>query len=108
MADEPTDDCEAPRSWTRPDTYIVALARRRTARRHRAVPPRTEPDEPRFALSTLPFLLLMGALALIAAGLFILAWPGNRPTRPAPKVEANEKGVAKRGWLDDAKREFHD
>ena len=50
--------------WTRPDEYIGALARRRTARRSRGdkIRPRTQPEAPRFALSTLPFLVLFGAL----------------------------------------------
>lgn len=56
-------------------------------------------------LSTLPFLLLMIALILIAIAVFFVALPGSAPKRDAvPK--AQEEGTAPRGWLEDAEREF--
>jgi hypothetical protein len=36
----------------------------------------------------------------------IAAWPGNQP-QPKPRTETREQGVAAKGWLQDAEREFH-
>jgi hypothetical protein len=76
------------RGWTRADAYLGAMARHRTERRKREPRhPRTQTDEPHFLLSTLPFLLLMGALIVIAIGLFAAAWPGAQPSRqPRPEI----------------------
>lgn len=106
MADERPPANDDARPWTRIDEYIVSLARTRDARRSRALRPRTTPEEPRFVLSTLPFLLLMAALLVMAVAIFLVAWPGSQPA-PKPAPEAREPGVAPRGWLDDAEREFH-
>jgi hypothetical protein len=92
--------------WTRPEDYFAALARRRTARKARAPKPRTQPETPRFLLSTLPFLLLFAALAVIMVGIIILAWPGNQP-QPKPKLAEREQGVAAKGWFQEAQKEFH-
>jgi hypothetical protein len=93
------------RPWTRLDDYVAALARRRTARRRRAERPRSQPDTPRFSLSTLPFLVLIVALFILTAAIMVAAWPGNWPA-PRPKVEHHELGVAEKGWLDRAKRDM--
>ncbi len=94
------------RKWTSVDAYFAALARRRTARRSREQHGRTQPEAPRFTLSTLPFLALLIALAVLAALIIIAAWPGNQP-QPAPKPpEQQQKGVAKKGWLQEAEKEF--
>jgi hypothetical protein len=106
MADDRLPAREEARPWTRIDDYVVSLARARNARRAQALKPRTQPEEPRFILSTLPFLLLMAALLVVTLGIFLVAWPGSRPQQPL-KVEAREQGVAARGWLEDAEREFH-
>ena len=106
MADDRLPAREEARPWTRIDEYVVALARTRNARRAHALKPRTQPEEPRFILSTLPFMLLMAALLVVTLGIFLVAWPGGRPEQQ-PKVEAREQGVAPRGWLEDAEREFH-
>ena len=105
MADDRPPARDEARPWTRIDEYVVGLARRRTARRAHSLRPRTQPEEPRFSLSTLPFLLLMGALIVVAAALFFVAMPRSEP-RPEPAPKAAEKGVAERGWLEDAEREF--
>jgi hypothetical protein len=92
--------------WTSIDDYFAALARRRTARRSREPKPRTEPEVPRFTLSTLPFLLLLGGLAILAVLIIIAAWPGNRP-QPRPKQLAQqEQGYAPKGWLQKAEKEM--
>jgi hypothetical protein len=70
------------RSWTRPNDYLGVFARRRTARKQREpVRRRTQTDQPHFLLSTLPFLLLFGALIVITIGMVALAWPGSQATR---------------------------
>ena len=106
MAEERPPARDEARPWTRIDEYVVGLARRRTARRAQALRPRTQPEDPRFSLSTLPFLLLMGALIVVAAAVIFTAFPGSAP-HPEPTQKAAEKGVAERGWLEDAEREFH-
>ena len=103
------DDVAAPRaarSWTQPDAYLASLARRRTARRARDSGPRTEPEAPRFVLSTLPFLALMVGLAVLAVAIFAVAWPGGGTAERAAAPQANEVGTARKGWFQDAKREF--
>lgn len=105
MAEERPPARDEARPWTRIDEYVVGLARRRTARRAQSPPPRTQPEDPSFSLSTLPFLLLMGALIVIAAAVIFAALPGSAP-RPEPTPKPAEKGVAERGWLEDAEREF--
>ena len=94
-------------SWTRPEDYFAALARRRTARKAREPKPRMQSETPRFLLSTLPFILLFVALAVITIGIVVTAWPGNQP-QPRPKVAAErEQGVAAKGWFQEAQKEFH-
>ena len=96
--------------WTRPEEYVEALARRRTARHSRGekMRPRTQPEAPRFSLSTLPFLVLFGALLLIAVGIMIAAWPGghSQPNR-SQQVASRELGKAEKGWFQEAQKEFH-
>src|SRR3982750_1318510 len=92
----------SPRSghgWTRVDDYIAALARQRTARRTHRERPRTEPESPRFSLSTLPFLALIGALLLLSIAIFAIAWPGNQPQPKRKQLAQNERGYAAKGWF---------
>lgn len=93
------------RRWTRADDYVAAMARRRTARRSREPGPRTQPESPRLLLSTLPFLALIGALAILAVAIMIVAWPGSQP-KPTRKSAVHEQGVAPRGWLQEAEKDF--
>ena len=95
--------------WTRPDEYIGALARRRTARHSRGekMRPRTQPEAPRFSLSTLPFLVLFGALLLIAVGIMIAAWPGGGSQPEKRQIAAQELGKAEKGWFQEAQKQFH-
>lgn len=93
------------RRWTRVDDYLGAMARRRTERRKRESHARTQPESPRLLLSTIPFLALIAALAILAVAIMITAWPGSQPQivqRPAPK----QQGVAQKGWFQEAQKDF--
>lgn len=94
------------RPWTRPETYVDGLARKRRFRQRHASRPRTQPERPRLMLSTVPFLTLIGFLAVLAIGIMILAFPGNQP-RHQPSVAKAERGVAGRGWFQEAQKQFH-
>ena len=92
--------------WTRADAYISALARRRTARRSREPEsPRTQPEAPRLLLSTIPFLALIAALAILAVAIMVIAWPGGHP-QPAQHPVQKERGVAAKGWFQEAEKDF--
>ena len=93
--------------WTRPDAYIGALARKRSFRRRHPDKQRTEPERPRLLLSTIPFLALIGFLAILAVGIMILAFPGAQPQPRAKQATAKEQGVADRGWFQEAQKQFH-
>lgn len=96
-----------PRRWTRADDYISAMARRRTARRKREPRGRTQPESPRLLLSTIPFLALIAALAILAVGIMIMAWPGNQPQPKSTQQQvAREQGVAPKGWFQEAEKDF--
>jgi hypothetical protein len=101
MADNRPPAREASRRWTRIEDYMVVFGRRRSS----PLPPRTTPEEPRFILSTLPFMLLITALFAVGAAMMVVAWPVGNPT-PRQQAQPHEQGVAERGWLDDAKKEF--
>lgn len=96
----------ADRAWLRPEAYMVALARKRSLRRARGEQLRTEPEKPRLLMSTVPFLLLIGLLAVVAVGIMIIAFPGNQPLPKPRQVAAHERGVAERGWFQDAQKEM--
>lgn len=91
--------------WTRIDVYLEALARRGAARRRRLVAARTEPEAPRLMLSTLPFLVTMIVLALLVILFAVVAWPASQPEF-RPKPEQQELGTARRGWFQEAQKQF--
>jgi hypothetical protein len=95
-----------PRDWLRPEDYMETLARRRTARRARMPAGRTQPEAPRYLLSTLPFLALFGGLAILTLAIIIAAWPSS-PAKPEAKVEQAELGTASKGWFQEAEKQFH-
>jgi hypothetical protein len=96
-----------PRAWTRAEDYIGAMARKRTFRRARRERPRTEPERPALLLSTLPFLALMGLLAVLAVAIMVVAFPGSHQQHKPQQVAQREQGVAQRGWLQEAQKEMH-
>lgn len=103
---EKGDLAPARESWTRVDSYLAALARRRTARRSRTPGPRTEPETPRFLLSTLPFLALIAGLAVLSVAIAIAAWPVRQPRAARDKPPTHELGTAPKGWFQEAQKEF--
>jgi len=92
--------------WVRAEDYFLSLALRRTARRSRSPKPRTEPEAPRFLLSTLPFLTLIGGLAVLAVAIAITAWPVRQPPSSLSKPAPRELGTAAKGWFQEAQKEF--
>jgi hypothetical protein len=58
-------------------------------------------------LSTVPFLALIGLLAILAIAIAIIAFPGSQPRPGAQQAPAKEKGVAQRGWFQEAQKEMH-
>jgi hypothetical protein len=94
-------------AWTKPETYIGAFARKRSFRRGDGDKVRTQPESPRLLLSTVPFLALMGLLAILAVAIMIIAFPGNQPAPKSRPVMRPEKGVAQRGWFQQAQKEMH-
>jgi hypothetical protein len=82
------------------------MARRRTARRRREVPSRrTQPEAPRLLLSTIPFLALIAALAVLTVAIMVVAWPGGQPQAVQHQVQ-KEQGVAAKGWFQEAEKDF--
>lgn len=96
----------AARSWTRIDDYLVHMRRRDAAsRRRRRLEPRTEPETPRFMLSTFPFAALLSVLAVMSIVMLVSAWPGTeRIAKSRPPT--HEVGTAPKGWLQEAQREM--
>ena len=94
-------------SWTRPDAYIGALARKRSFRRARETRPRSQPVAPQAWLSTVPFAALLAVLAVLAVAIILVAFPGAQPTPPSKQPTVHERGVAERGWFQEAQKEMH-
>ena len=90
----------AERSWTRAEDYLdlARLWRRSAARTRKPRLPRTEPERPRFTLGALPFLLLMGVLAVMAISIILAAVPGRRHYQAAEPQR--QQGTAPPGWLN--------
>ena len=90
----------AERSWTRAEDYLdlARLWRRSAARTRRRMQPRTEPERPRFTLGALPFLLLMGVLAVMAISIILAAVPGRRHYEASE--QQRQEGTAPPGWLN--------
>jgi hypothetical protein len=93
-------------NWTRVEDYLGAMARRRTERRRREPKPRSQPEAPRLLLSTLPFLALILAMAVLAVAIMIIAFPGAQP-QLQPRPAAHQQGVAPKGWFQEAQKQFH-
>lgn len=92
--------------WTGVESYLVALARRRTARHKREGRPRgMDGESPQPTLGTVPFLVMMAAFALLFVAIATLAWPVHEQQKPRPAER--ESGTAPPGWLEDAEKEMN-
>jgi len=93
--------------WTRPDDYLGAMARKRSSRRARRGRDRTEPESARLLLSTIPYLTLISLIGVLAVGIMVTDYPGSQPVARPPQPQPHEQGVAQKGWLQEAQRDFH-
>jgi hypothetical protein len=95
------------RAWTRIDDYMVHMRRRDfAARRRHRLPVRTQPETPRFMLSTFPFVALIAVFAVMTVIIMVAAWPG-REHPVQPRTAAHEIGTAAKGWFQEAQRDMH-
>ncbi|HVL79092.1 MAG TPA: hypothetical protein VM346_07360 [Sphingomicrobium sp.] len=96
-----------PRKWARIDGYLLGLARRRRSRPHslNSLRPRTQPENPRLMLSTLPIFGLILALALLAIAIAVVAWPGSERPRAERQEPKAVLGTAPPGWLERSKQD---
>lgn len=94
-------------SWTTPDAYVTALARKRSYRRAREDRTRSQPVAPRAWLSTVPFMALIAVLGVMAIATMIVAFPGRQPAPRAKTSVPHEQGVAPPGWFQEAQKQFH-
>lgn len=96
------------RKWTSADDYIDGLIRLRRHRSARRKPvARTEPEAPRLLLSTLPFAALLVALGMLSMAIMIAAWPIHEATAAKRQTAQPERGVAARGWFQEAQKDMH-
>lgn len=94
-------------SWTRPDDYIGAMARKRSFRRAREGEPRNLRITSRNGFATVPLAAILAVLAVLAVAIMAIAFPGSQPAPKARPNAAHEQGVAQRGWFQDAQKEMH-
>lgn len=92
--------------WTRAEDYVTAMARKRSARRNRASSDAKQPDAPRTLAGTVPFLVLIMLLGVLAAAVMVLAFPGNQPEHKPTPTAAHQLGTADRGWFQEAQKQF--
>lgn len=98
----------AARKWTNAEDYIeglIRLRRNRTAR-GKAVA-RTEPEVPRLLLSTVPFAALLAALGMLSVAIMIAAWPVREASGTKQDAAQLERGVAAKGWFQEAQKDMH-
>lgn len=93
--------------WTGVENYLVALARRRTARHQREGRPhrRTDGAGPAPTMGALPFLVMMASFILLTIAIAALAWP-VRDAAPPRKAEP-QRGTAAPGWLEEAEKDMN-
>jgi hypothetical protein len=96
----------AARKWTQADDYVEAFGRSRSFGRSRRPGERTESETQRLWLSTVPFLALLAALAVLSAAIMITAVRGQDAQPAARQIPQHERGVAQRGWFEEARKQF--
>lgn len=97
---------EKSRAWTRPEDYWPPRRLRRRSKpainafassREGANPP----DETRPLLGIVPYALLLISLAVLAAAIIVLAWPGRTVPQPPAAPVQSEVGRAEKGWINE-------
>ncbi|MES2119589.1 MAG: hypothetical protein V4513_03310 [Pseudomonadota bacterium] len=58
-------------------------------------------------LSTLPFVALIAALGVLAVAIMIAAWPVHDAKPASRQVAPQERGMAAKGWFQEAQKEMH-
>ena len=97
----------AARRWTSADDYIEGLIRLRRSRKASQPRARTEPETPRLLLSTAPFVALLAALGVLSVAIMIAAWPIHQSSEARRQTAPPERGVAAKGWFQEAQRDMH-
>lgn len=94
----------AERSWTRLEDYldVPRYLRRYAARSRRRQRPVSEPIVPRLSLGTLPFLVLVLLLGVLAFAIILSAIPGRDGVAAQRRPTSREEGTAPPGWLERA------
>ncbi|HVH37350.1 MAG TPA: hypothetical protein VM757_02035 [Sphingomicrobium sp.] len=97
---------ESRSGWTGVESYLVALARRRTARHRREGRPHSRMDGagPTPTIGTVPFLIMMASFALLIIAIATLAWPVHE--QPRPRKADPQLGTAAPGWMEEAEKEM--
>ena len=88
--------------WTRLEDYLDLrrLRRRTAATLNRRMRPRNAPPLPHWAISTLPFMLLMTGLGAMALWIMFFVASGLGQPTPEPKPQPSKLGTAPPGWID--------
>ncbi len=88
--------------WTRLEDYLDLrrFRRRAAANLNRRLRPRSQAPLSHWAISTLPFMLLMAGLAAMALWIMYFVASGLGEPMPEPKPQPSELGTAPPGWID--------
>jgi hypothetical protein len=88
--------------WTRLEDYLDLrrFRRRAAATLNRRMRPRTQAPLSHWAISTLPFILLMAGLAAMAVWIMLFVARGIGQPMPQPQPQPSEIGTAPPGWID--------
>ena len=93
--------------WTGVENYLVAFARRRTARHQREGHPHSRIDGagPTPTVGTIPFIVMMASYVLLIIAIAALAWPVRE--QPKPRKAESQLGTAAPGWMEEAEKEMN-
>jgi hypothetical protein len=88
--------------WTRLEDYLDLrrLRRRAAATLNRSMRPRSAAPLRHWAISTLPFMLLMAGLAGMALWIMVFVARGIGEPDPEAQPQPSEIGTAPPGWID--------
>lgn len=95
------------RNWTSPEAYIEGLIRLRKNRRaQQRAAARTEPETPHALLSTVPFVALLSALAVLSIAIMVTDSPWHSTPAVKRQVIQPERGTAAKGWFQEAQKDM--